>query len=61
MNHDSEKNSGEIVLSVRDLKTYFYLDNTVLKAIDGISFDLRKGQTLCLPRFSCYFSCSQPA
>jgi len=48
MNHDPEKSSGEIVLSVRDLKTYFYLDNTVLKAIDGISFDLRKGQTLCL-------------
>ena len=48
MNHDPEKSNGEIVLSVRDLKTYFYLDNTVLKAIDGISFDLRKGQTLCL-------------
>ncbi len=39
---------NNIVLSVRDLKTYFKVDKTTIKAIDGISFDLEKGKTLCL-------------
>ena len=38
----------ETVLSVKDLKTYFYQDNAVTKAVDGISFDLHRGETLCL-------------
>jgi peptide/nickel transport system ATP-binding protein len=36
----------QLVLSVKDLKTYFYLDEGVLKALDGVSFDVRRGQTL---------------
>src|SRR5512141_3112765 len=32
------------LLSVRDLKTYFYMDEGVVKAVDGVSFDVYSGQ-----------------
>lgn len=38
-------NNGTI-LSVRDLRTYFQTDDGVVKAVDGITFDLKKGETL---------------
>ena len=34
------------LLSVRDLKTYFYQDEGMVKAVDGVSFDLYPGGTL---------------
>ncbi|HBG01081.1 MAG TPA: peptide ABC transporter ATP-binding protein, partial [Firmicutes bacterium] len=34
------------LLSVRDLKTYFYTDDGVIPAVDGISFDLDRGGTI---------------
>jgi oligopeptide transport system ATP-binding protein len=34
------------VLEVNDLKTYFFTDEGVVKAVDGISFDLKFGETL---------------
>jgi oligopeptide/dipeptide ABC transporter ATP-binding protein len=36
----------EEVLRVEDLKTYFYVEEGVVKAVDGISFSLKKGETL---------------
>ena len=38
-------NKGTI-LSVDDLKTYFMTEDGVVKAVDGISFELKKGETL---------------
>ncbi len=39
----------EILLSVQDLKVYFHGENgTVSKAVDGVSYDVRKGETVCL-------------
>jgi oligopeptide/dipeptide ABC transporter ATP-binding protein len=38
----------DAALRVRDLRTYFFTRSGVVKAADGISFDLRKGETLCL-------------
>ncbi|MCG8572102.1 MAG: ABC transporter ATP-binding protein [Spirochaetes bacterium] len=37
---------NDIILQVKDLKTYFKTDDGVVKAVDGVSFNLRKGETL---------------
>ena len=37
-----------ILLSVQDLKVYFQLDGSVSRAVDGVSFDIGKGETVCL-------------
>src|ERR687893_1535208 len=38
-------NNGSI-LSVRDLRTYFETEDGTVKAVDGISFELERGETL---------------
>src|SRR3954464_10598212 len=38
-------NDGNI-LEVRDLKTHFFTEEGTVKAVDGISFDLKRGETL---------------
>ena len=38
--------TDEVILQVRDLRTYFHIDAGTVKAVDGISFDLHKGETL---------------
>jgi oligopeptide/dipeptide ABC transporter ATP-binding protein len=40
------KTSNDILLQVKDLKTYFKTDSGVVKAVDGVSFDLNRGETL---------------
>lgn len=37
-----------MILEVKDLKTYFFTDKGVNKAVDGVSFVLKKSQTLCI-------------
>ncbi len=36
----------EVILRVKDLRTYFKTDEGTVKAVDGVSFDLHKGETL---------------
>ncbi len=38
--------TDEIILSVQDLKTYFKTDEGIVKAVDGVNFELHKGETL---------------
>ena len=38
--------TDDIILQVKDLKTYFHVDEGIVKAVDGVSFDLKKGETL---------------
>lgn len=37
---------GELILQAKNLKTYLYLASGVVKAVDGVSFDLKRGMTL---------------
>ena len=36
----------KLVLEVKDLRTYIYSRSSVVKAVDGVSFTLRQGETL---------------
>ena len=38
--------TDEVILQVKDLKTYFHTDDGVVKAVDGVTFDLHKGEVL---------------
>ena len=40
------ENGNGALLSVRNLKTYFPTDEGLVRAVDGISFDIKAGQTL---------------
>ena len=40
------RQAGDVVLRVEDLRTYCYTRWGVVKAVDGVSFDLRQGETL---------------
>ena len=40
------QNDQQPILSVRNLKTSFFTDEGVVRAVDGASFDVRLGQTL---------------
>ncbi|HWQ14900.1 MAG TPA: ABC transporter ATP-binding protein [Roseiflexaceae bacterium] len=35
-----------LLIEVDNLKTYFYLDEGTVRAVDGVSFQIRRGQTL---------------
>jgi oligopeptide/dipeptide ABC transporter ATP-binding protein len=38
----------EILLKVKDLKTYFFTRSGTVKAVDGVSFEVRRGEVLCI-------------
>ena len=39
-------NEQETLLSIKNLKTYFVNEDQVLKAVDDVSFDVKRGETL---------------
>jgi oligopeptide/dipeptide ABC transporter ATP-binding protein len=40
--------SNETILSVENLKVYFRSDDELSRAVDGVSFDVRRKETVCL-------------
>lgn len=40
--------NNELLLDLRNLQTYFFTDDGVVKAVDGMSFQIRKGEVLGL-------------
>jgi oligopeptide/dipeptide ABC transporter ATP-binding protein len=39
---------NDSLLTLEDLKVYFRGDETLSRALDGVSYDVRKGETVCL-------------
>jgi len=50
--HDTVVPAGatheDLLLEVRNLKTWFKLDEGTVKALDGATFDVKRGKTLCI-------------
>jgi len=48
--HDEEKRvcvtQDDILLEVKDLQTHFFTDEGIVKAVEGVSFSIRKGITI---------------
>ena len=41
-----EKKFGDVLLDVQDLHSYFFTRTGIVKAVDGVSFKVRQGETL---------------
>jgi oligopeptide/dipeptide ABC transporter ATP-binding protein len=42
------KTKTDTIVSVENLKTYFYTEDGIVPAIDGVSFEVKKGETLAI-------------
>ena len=40
--------TSSLLLKVRDLQTHFPIRTGTIKAVDGVSFDVQRGKTLCV-------------
>jgi oligopeptide/dipeptide ABC transporter ATP-binding protein len=48
MQSASQKTAGDILLDVQGLKTYFYTEDGIVKAVDGVDFTVKVGEVLGL-------------
>lgn len=42
----ADNKKGENILEIRSLRTYFYTEDGIVKAVDGVDIDLKQGETL---------------
>ena len=45
---EAEHGKNDVVLSVKDLHVYFYTNQRCNKVLRGVSFDIKRGKTLCV-------------
>ena len=45
---DRPVSRNDVLIDVRDLRTYFHTEGGMAKAVDGVSWTLRRGRTLAL-------------
>ncbi|GAA0223636.1 hypothetical protein GCM10009000_043100 [Halobacterium noricense] len=44
--YSTSKTSEEAILQVENLQTAFFTDKEVIRACDGVSFDIERGETV---------------
>ncbi|WP_339095646.1 ABC transporter ATP-binding protein [Deinococcus sp. VB343] len=44
----TQQHSGEVLLAVNNLKTYFNTDDGIVRSVDGVTFHIKKGETLAV-------------
>ncbi|HEV3027348.1 MAG TPA: ATP-binding cassette domain-containing protein, partial [Planctomycetota bacterium] len=37
---------GDVLIDIRNLKTHFFTDDGVVRAVDGVTFSIYRGKTL---------------
>lgn len=43
---EKNDNNNNVLLEIKDLKTYFFLDEGTVRAVDGVDMEIRRGHTL---------------